>query len=199
MLVSHKHFMSRMRLCLGLLAVLTVGLALWAGNADAKVIYACAQKHGSTPTRQSGVAPGPQVGAVPARRAAPELGRGLSGAPTASTAPAGVDGPTGPSGEAGAAGADRDRGEDGAQGSAGAPANKVLKERSVPPGQLVLRAPKALLGPSARSGWKVQLPRRPRWSSGVCGPGRPGGPDRPTWRNRPARSRRRTRSRRTPR
>ena len=51
MLVSGKYFTSRMRLCWGLLAILTAGLALSASGADAKTIYACAQKHGSTAHR----------------------------------------------------------------------------------------------------------------------------------------------------
>ena len=48
-LVSDRHFAPRaVGFCLALLALLAVGLAVWAGNADAKTIYACAQKQGST-------------------------------------------------------------------------------------------------------------------------------------------------------
>jgi hypothetical protein len=49
-LVSDKHFTSRVRLCLGLLVLLTVGLALWASDSDAKTIYACAQSTAAPPT-----------------------------------------------------------------------------------------------------------------------------------------------------
>lgn len=52
MTFSTDDFASRVRLLLGLLAVCAVGLlALQAGSAEARTIYACAQKHGSTQHR----------------------------------------------------------------------------------------------------------------------------------------------------
>jgi hypothetical protein len=194
-IVSDNHFTSRLTgVCLVLLALLTIGLALWATDAGAKTIYACAQKQGSTPHRAKAA-----VRLV--RQSAPCLPweRRLSwaagsGGPAASAAAAepgargqaGETGDSGARGETGAAGVAGAQGEAGTAGASGAeglpgpvgpegPAGPVGPEGPQGPfGPIGLEGPEGPVGPIGPEG-PAGLPGL----DGEMGPAGPLGPQGP--------------------
>lgn len=170
MLVSGKHFTARMRLCLGLLAILTIGLAFWAGAADAKTIYACAQKHGSTTHRAKAalrLIPGSAVCLPGERRLSWIAG---SGGPTTSAAAIepGVRGPAGNAGEAGDPGSAGPQGESGASGMAGSQGQAGAAGAPGPQGEAGSDGSPGVEGPQGLTG--------PEGPAGPIGPPGPQGP-----------------------
>ncbi len=180
MLVSDKHFTSRVRLCLGLLVLLTAGLALWASDSDAKTIYACAQKHGSTTHRA-------KAALRLVRKSAPCLPweRRLSwvagsGGPTTSAViepgARGAAGAAGSQGEAGRAGAPGASGVEGLQGPIGpeGPAGPMGPEGPPGPfGPIGLEGPE---GPVGAPGLDGEMgPAGPIGPQGPIGPEGPAG------------------------
>lgn len=186
-LVSKKRFASQMRVCLALLAVLTVGLALWASGADAKTIYACAQKHGST-THRAKAALRLVRKSVPCLPWERRLSwRAGSGGPTdsAATEPgargpageAGAPGSAGPQGEAGAAGAAGLQGEAGSAGGEGSPGAEGLQGPIGPEGPAGPMGPEGPQGPFGPIG--LEGPEGPVGPIGPQGPIGPVGPEGP--------------------
>ncbi|HYJ20857.1 MAG TPA: hypothetical protein VEW07_02395 [Solirubrobacterales bacterium] len=182
-LVSSKHFASRaIGACLVLLALLTVGFALWATDAGAKTIYACAQKQGSTAHRA-------KAAMRLVRRSAPCLPweRRLSwvagsGGPAASAAAiepgasgqAGEAGTAGPRGETGVAGAAGSQGE---AGTAGASGTEGLPGPAGPEGPAGPVGPEGPQGPFGPIGLEGPVgPIGPEGSIGPIGPEGPVGP-----------------------
>ncbi len=179
-----------MRACLALLTILTVGLALWASGADAKTIYACAQKHGSTTHRAKAA-----IRLV--RRSVPCLPwerrlnwQAGSGGPTTSAATAGGDagepgapGPRGEAGVAGAAGSPGEAGAAGAQGGSGAEGLQGPIGPEGPPGPfgpIGLEGPEGPIGPVGPVGPQgLEGPIGPPGLNGVAGPPGPVGPEGP--------------------
>jgi hypothetical protein len=180
-LVSNRHFISRIRLCLGLLALLTVGLALWASDSDAKTIYACAQKHGSTTHRAKAALRlvRKSVSCLPGERRLSWVAG--SGGPTTSAVggepgargPAGIGGESGtpgaagPQGEAGSAGVPGLQGEAGVVGG-GSPGTEGLQGAIGPEGPAGPMGPPGPQGPFGPIG--LEGPEGPVGPEGPAGP-----------------------------
>ena len=160
MLVSNKHFISRIRFCLGLLVVLTLGLALWASDSDAKTIYACAQKHGNTNHRAKAALRlvRKSVPCLPGERRLSWVAG--SGGPTTSAAT-----------EAGARGATGDAGAPGAAGSQGTPGAVGVAGSQ---GEADIAGSAGAAGASGAEG--LQGPIGPEGPAGPMGPEGPQGP-----------------------
>jgi hypothetical protein len=160
MLVSRKHFLSRMRLCLGLLALLAVGLALWASDSEAKTIYACAQKHGNTAHRAKAALRlvRKSVSCLPGERRLSWVA-GSPGAPTVSTAP---------TADEGSAVAPEEHGLEGVPGPIG-PVGPIGPEGPPGPfGPIGLEGPAGPEGPAGDEG--PEGPAGPEGSAGLIGP-----------------------------
>jgi hypothetical protein len=183
-LTSDKYFASRaLGVCLGLLALLTVGLALWASEADAKTIYACAQKQGSTAHRAKAAMRlvRKSVPCLPwERRLSWPAGSGGPAASAATTEP-GARGPTGEAGttglrgETGAAGTAGSQGEAGTAGAAGAGGVEGLPGPIGPEGPAGPMGPEGPQGPFGPIG--LEGPEGPIGPIGLEGPAGPPGLD----------------------
>lgn len=171
-----------MRLCLGLLAILTVALAFWASAADAKTIYACAQKHGSTSHRAKAalrLIP-KSTACLPGERRLSWVAGSRGPATSAAATKPGARGPTGSAGEAGAPGSAGPQGESGTpgtggpQGAAGAAGSPGNAGSDGLPGAEGLQGPIGPEGPAGPAG--PPGPQGPFGPIGLEGPEGPVGP-----------------------
>ncbi len=181
MLFSRQNLASPLRPTLVLAAFLALVLMLSAAPAaEAKTIYACAQKHGSTAHRAKAAMRlvRKSVACLPWERRLSWVSGAGSGQPTGSAAssePPGARGPAGAPGEAGAAG---EAGAPGVAGTSGTQGEAGTRGEAGPSGAAGLVGPPGPIGPVGPVGPQgPEGPPGPFGPIGLEGPAGPVGPE----------------------